>query len=364
MELIHPDFEKSILNVSATFSNFLGKKISIATIPFLDKKLRLGYKNVVYFCLDGMGVFPLTQNLDESSFLRKNVCEVITSVFPSTTTNATTSLLGATYPLSHGMFGWSMYIPALEKVVDVFTQRDSLSGEEIPLESYQNTFDISFYFDDCKSEYQTSGVFPPYVNHQKNNFVYNTLDEMFILLNSLCKKEGKQFVYCYHGEPDSTMHRYGVTSRHSRKIFSLLNDKIQEFAENNPDTLIVITSDHGQTDITDYIELFKDEELLATLDKPMYMEARAVAFRIKPDFENAFLKAMEKYQDIKVFKTEDMIKENFFGKGDKGYLLGDYIGVVTNDHSQLLLSPTMVKFKGHHTSLSEKEMHVPLIVIN
>ena len=73
MKLIRPDFEKSILNVSATFANFLGKKTSIATIPFLDKKLRFGYKNVVYFCLDGMGVFPLTQNLDESSFLRKNV---------------------------------------------------------------------------------------------------------------------------------------------------------------------------------------------------------------------------------------------------------------------------------------------------
>ena len=364
MELIKPNFGKSIINLSATFADFLGKPNDLPKLALIKDKLAMGYKNIAYICLDGMGVFPMIQNLPESSFLRSNVKDTLTSVFPSTTTNATTSLLGATYPLFHGMFGWSMYIPILDKVVDVFTETDSISGEKILSESYESVFDISYYFDGCKSEYVTNGVFPPYVKHKENNRVYNSVDEMFDILNQICKSDSKQFAYCYHGEPDSTMHRFGVTGNQSKEIFLYLNNKIEQFAKNNPDTLIVISADHGQTDITDYIKLYKDEELLSALDKPMYMEARAVAFRVKKGKEQSFFKAVAKYPDIKIYRSEDMIKEGFFGKGDKGFLLGDFIGIVTNDHTQLLLSPKMVKFKGHHTSLSDKEMIVPLIVIN
>ena len=96
MKIIKPDWKNSILNVSATLADYVGVKTDIDKIAILEKELNKNYKNVVYICMDGLGMFPLEQNLPKSSILRKNVAKSITSVFPSTTTNATSTLQSAT----------------------------------------------------------------------------------------------------------------------------------------------------------------------------------------------------------------------------------------------------------------------------
>ena len=73
MKIYKPDFKKSIINVSATLSNFLGNKTDIKTLKVLEKELLKDYKNVVYICCDGLGVHPLKVNLDKHSFLRNNI---------------------------------------------------------------------------------------------------------------------------------------------------------------------------------------------------------------------------------------------------------------------------------------------------
>lgn len=97
----------------------------------------------------------------------------------------------------------------------------------------------------------------------------------------------------------------------------------------------------------------------------MFLEARATSFNVKNGFETEFLKAMKKYENsIELFKVSDLISENYFGiETDKLKMLGDYIGVVKNDYEQLLLCKNMTKFKGHHTALTEKEMILPLIIV-
>ena len=91
-KLIKPDFTKNIVNISATLAEFLGCPNEKPTLPALARALGGEYKNVVLLVLDGLGMYPLERNLGEGSFLRKNVKEVLTSVFPSTTTNATTPI--------------------------------------------------------------------------------------------------------------------------------------------------------------------------------------------------------------------------------------------------------------------------------
>ena len=130
-DFIKPNWKQSNLNISATLAEFLGAPNANATLPILKEELARGYKNIVFICLDGMGINPIKINLNENSFLRKNIKQTLTSTFPSTTTNATTSLTSNKLPLQHGWFGWSLYFEKIGKNVDIYMHRDSQTGEKV-----------------------------------------------------------------------------------------------------------------------------------------------------------------------------------------------------------------------------------------
>lgn len=361
--MIKPNFKNSILNVSATLSEFLGNKNEIDKIKELKKILENNYKNVIYICFDGLGIYPLKQNLKKDSFLRKNILKKITSVFPSTTTNATTTLYSASYPSQHGLFGWSLYFKELDKCVDIYIGKDSYSDEKIKSKVIDDYMKFEYYFDKNNSEFKVTTVFPPYIKREKNNYVYKNIDEMFDYIKTAVKNNNKNFIYSYFGEPDATMHRFGVTSIEAKEKIEQINNYVKKLADELEDSVIIITPDHGQTDIKEYIKLYEDEDLKESIKTPFYLEARAVAFQMKD--EEKFLNAVKKYRKYaKLFKVENLIKKKFFGpKTEKLKMLGDYILVMKNNYKQFVFSENHTLFKGHHTALTKREMILPLIVI-
>ena len=58
-KFIYPDFTHSNLNISSTLAEFLGAPNKHATLPMLKKELEKNYKNVVFICFDGMGIYPI-----------------------------------------------------------------------------------------------------------------------------------------------------------------------------------------------------------------------------------------------------------------------------------------------------------------
>ena len=365
MRFVKPNFNNSVLNVSATLADFLGVKNEIHKNSKIQKYLKKNYKNIVYLCLDGLGIYPLKKNLNKTKFLYKNIKQKITSVFPSTTTNATSTLQSALYPSQHGMFGWSMYFSEIDACVEIYMSKNYYTGEKIDMSRIDKILKFKPYFERTNSNYEISTIFPPYIKTNAKNYSYNKLDEMFIYLDEICHLPNKQFVYCYSGEPDHIMHDYGVSSKEAKEIINYLNDKIEDFINKNEDTLLIITPDHGQLDIKEYIEIYKDKELLSTLKVPIYLEPRAFALQVKDGETDNFLKAIKKYKkDIKLYKVNDLIDKNYFGpKTDKLKLLGDYIAVVKNNYKQILMDEKSHKFKGHHTGLTASEMILPLIIV-
>lgn len=363
---IKPDWTKSNLNISATLAEFLGAPNKNATLQILKSELAKGYKNVVFICFDGLGIYPLKQNLHEDDFLRKNIKQTLVSTFPSTTTNATTSLLRNQLPLEHGWFGWSVYFKNLERNINIFLDTDSWTNEKVeitdsPLEG------PDYYFDHSQSDYQINSVFPEFVKvtHAERNHTFREEREFFGIIKEICNRSGKQYIYAYYPDPDSTMHQYGVTSRESRSVIASISQNMKELAHSTNHTLFVVTADHGQVDIEGYVELYKDKFLYEMLEIYPYLEPRSIAFKVKRGKEKQF----EQYftanygEDFQLLKTADLLKENYFGAfGEKAELLGDYIAVGTYTHKQAVLTPVCPKFKGHHTGLTE-EMEIPLILI-
>lgn len=368
-EFIKPDFNNNVLNISATLAEFLGVSNSIPTLDILKKELNKNYKNIVYICFDGLGVNPLKKNLDEDNVLMNNIKQILTSTFPSTTTNATNSLMTNTYPLTHGWLGWSLYFSKLDRCIDIFLNRDSYSKEIVEINEEDSPIKVlDYYFYHTNSDYHVNSVFPIYVKVKDiiTNYPYdNTLKSLEENILSICDKKDKQFVYAYCGEPDTTMHEYGVSSKEAKdKITQVLNC-VENLVNKTQDTLFIISADHGQVDIEGYVEIYKDEEIMSMLKTPPYLDARAVSFMVKEDSKNEFEKMFnEKYsEDFTLYKTKDLVEQNYFGKGDKAYLLGDYIAIGTYTHKIMILSENSNYFKGHHTSLTE-EMEVPLILIS
>lgn len=363
---IKPNFKKSNLNISATLAEFLKCPNNNPTLKVLEKELEKGYENIVFMCLDGMGIYPLSVNLSNDSILRKNIVKELVSTFPSTTTNATTSLMTNTLPLEHGWFGWSMNFDKLNRNINIFLNEDSLTGEKVEIKN-SPLMDVNFYFDKANTDYKINTVFPPYVKveHPENNNVFKRTNEFFENIKNICNKEGKQFIYAYNGEPDSTMHDFGVTSEEAKKVIAEINENIEKLQKETKDTLFIITSDHGHIDVEGYIELYNDRELMDMLVIYPYLEPRAVCFKVKEDMKKEFSRTFNrKYKkDFKLYKSEYLIKKGYFGStGDKGYLLGDYIAIGRYTNKIMLLTPRSNHFKGHHTSLTQ-EMRVPLILI-
>lgn len=366
MKLIKPDFENSVLNISSSLAKFLGKENNYKTLSTLDESLAKGKKNVVFLILDGCGINPININLSEDCFLRRNIRQTLTSVFPSTTTNATTTYRTALPPIEHGWFGWSVYFEGLGRAVDVYMGRDSYTGEEIDKNFVSSTLPTKSFYADVKSEYEINRVVPSYFKDEikSNLFAFNGLEEMFSQIKNVCEKEGKQFVYAYCPEPDSTMHEYGVSSAQAKKLIEYLNSNIERLVEQCKDTLFIVSADHGQVDIDGYVEMYKDKTLLSFMQWPFYLEPRAIGFKIKEGKEEEFEKYFSStYGDnFVLFRTKQLLEENYFGgRGDYEKMLGDYIGVCYT-HKQALFKEDSHRFKGHHTSLTE-EMEVPLIIV-
>lgn len=363
---IKPDWNNSNLNISATLAEFLGAKNNNSTLPILKEELKKNYKNIVFICFDGMGINPLEINLNKNDFLRKNVVKTLTSTFPSTTTNATTSLITNLLPLEHGWLGWSLHFNKIKQNVDIYLHANSVTGEKIDFE-YPIVDNSNCYFDNTNSDYNVTAILPGYVQTKKTEkVIIQTEDDLFDNIKNICSKQGKQFIYCYYPDPDSTMHEYGVSSKEAKEVISCLNNKIEKLYNEVDDTLFIVTADHGQVDVNGYIEFYKDIDFNSLLEYPAFLDARTPAFIVKKgkekEFENLFTK---KYgEDFILYKSKDLISQNYFGnKGEYSYLLGDYIAVGTYTHKLLLAHDRAQRFKGHHTSLTE-EMLVPLIMFS
>ncbi len=366
MKLYYPNYKKNIINISATFNKMLGHKTDVPSLKKLEKYLRKDYKNVVFIILDGFGINPIKVNLDKNNILRKNIKQTLTSVFPSTTTNATTTYMSGEYPFNHGWFGWSIYFEELNRVVEVYRATDYYTQEKINPDFSRERLPFAAYYKDSKN-YIVNTILPSYIKdgNEKENYPYNTKKEMFENIKNCCLKEGKQFIYSYCDDPDHTMHDYGVGSKQAKDVVSEISSYIQDLHNSLKDTLIVISADHGHIDIDGYIEIYKNEELMKCLEVPMYLEPRATAFKVKKnkkeEFEELFNKNYKK--DFKLFEVDYLVKKGVFGPYNEKNrnLLGDYIAVCKTN-KQFLFSENSNKFKGHHTSLT-KEMLVPLIII-
>ena len=124
MNIVFPDYNNSIMNITATVLKHYGVKSSKQSIYALEEELKKGYNKVVYFFENAMGSEILKKHLDKTKYFIENQVRTLTTVFPSTTVSATISALTGNTPINNGWIGWIQYIKEEDKNVIFFYNKD------------------------------------------------------------------------------------------------------------------------------------------------------------------------------------------------------------------------------------------------
>ncbi len=364
MKITYPDYNKSILNLSNSILKYYGVEHNHSSLEVLDDVLNKHYKNVVVMIFDAMGSKNLESILPEDSFLRSHMLEEITSVFPPTTTAATTTLESGLAPMEHAWLGWSLHFDEVKDNVNIFINTNDI-GQSVADYHVATRY---IPYNNIVDKINETGKTKAYSVSPFGTYKIETFEELIAGVETLCNNEDRNYLYTYWPEPDSSMHVKGVNSKDVIQWMNKINDTITMLSENLKDTLLIVTADHGHIDgINELLDNYK--ELESTLKWLPSIEPRALACYVKEGMKESFKEEFIRNfgQDFMLLSKQEVIDSKLFGDGIEHprfkEFIGDYLAVATGTKSIFNTKEEYEKFIGVHAGLTEVEMMVPLIIV-
>lgn len=358
-----PNYGRCLVNLSCSILSHYGVQPTHKTLPEVDALLAKNFKHVIVMLFDGMGTSILSKHLPENSFLRKHLAFEYDSVFPPTTTSATTSLMTALTPIEHGWLGWSLYFAAENKIVNAFP--NTLKDTKIAAAPYN----VAKKYLPYKSIFEKISEKNSTELHGLTDFInqrYTNLDNCFADAKNICTEDKNTFTYLYWKNPDADLHLNGTDSPKITKILVDINERVEKFCKDVKDTLVLITADHGHTNIENII-LSDYPDFTRMLKMPTSIEPRAVSFFVKDEYKNIFAAEFNKLfgKYFTLYTKDEVLKIQLFGDGAPNAnmtSIGDFIGVATGNKA-LVWSKDSNQFKSHHAGLTLPEIKIPLIAV-
>lgn len=369
MQIMYPDYNKSVLSVTNSIISHYGIPPYHKTLQCIDDKLKKKYKNVVVMIFDGLGSTIMEKHLNKNSFLYAHKRDDISSVFPPTTTAATISMQTGHTPIEHGWLGWTLYFHEIDKNVNIFTNiiagtKDKQAADfNVALKylPYENIFTQIMAADSAVN----AECIAPFMPHP-----VKSVREICETVQNICMNDRRNFLLTYWNEPDGAMHKFGTESKEAHDIILDIDGKIVELSEQLTDSLIIVTADHGLIDV-DFKFIVDYPSILECLVRPQSIESRAANFFVKEDKKIQFEEEFKKYfgSDYLLFTREQVLERKLFGDGipHKKALecLGDFLAISTGkisiDHERPAYRDV---HKAQHAGLTAEEMTVPLIIID
>jgi len=345
-------------------------------------------QNIILMIFDGFG-YNLFQKYRKTScsFLAEHFIDKITSVFPSTTTSAMTSIYTGKSPLEHGALGWSLYFKDYFKLIDFLPNKDSISGNALHKEHF-NTHDFLnipnifskikktdpetqlFYL---KPKYLEDSIYSKYMTKNALDLSFENDKTIFCPDDINLKEKGKKFILVYSPFPDSLEHENGVNSKIVENYIKEIDLNLKKLSTEVKNTTIFITADHGLIDVNKYFYVNEDKELNDCLILPAFPEPRFISFFVKTHKMNDFETIIKRYEkDFLFMKREELFDSNLLGFGKQHPKIDDFIG----DHVAIAIANSAMKpiflqngkdeheLKAHHCGLTSDEMWVPLFRID
>ena len=403
---IMPNYDGcSITNVAATAAGLLGVELADAAPPLptdLWADMASDVRNVIMVVLDAVGYRCLQRALAEAkkdSILHR-LAQVgrfapITSVFPSTTVAAMTTIWTGRTPLDHGFIGTKLLLGGQGVLANMLNLGPAIHRKPGELLDWGWEPDEFVTVPSLGQQLTANGVQTiahthlPFIGGALTRIFLRGMDsirghvdcnDMWINLRRAISQPSTpapRFISGYWGGTDNTAHVYGPEGEHFQVAMRhLLRSLEEDFLARLPTaaregTVLIITADHGQTTTPpeQIVQLSDHPALQRTLLVPPAAEARAAYLYVRPDQADSLRAYVSEHLAGRflLIEAERALEAGLYGPFGAELApgirarLGDML-LLAQDDSRLLYSDEPTPFHGHHGSLTPDEMLVPLLM--
>ncbi len=344
-------------------------------------------KRVVLLVIDGFGFDQWVKYQAQFAFLRRvserGVVSPITTVFPSTTSAAITTLHTGLTPLEHGVAEWWLWLDELGGPIETMLWR-GLRGEELGEDMRILYGGPTFYETLAKAGIECRVVLPElyafsaYSNHfsrgAKVTAARSLRDQLAKVREALEHAASPAYVYTHWGGVDKAAHAHGPHTQAHVDSIAEIAGALQSGVAGWPEgTLLIITADHGQVvmDVERTVQLKRHPEVMRLVDGLPWGSPRDLFMRAKP---GAMAELKEHFGRLLagqavVMETEEAFRRELFGPGQPDARfrrrVGDLIVLPYGTRGAWYELKPGFRFElpGQHGSLTADEMLVPFAAV-
>ncbi|AWI80909.1 phosphodiesterase [Parazoarcus communis] len=336
---------------------------------------------VILMVIDGLGDAFLQRHGQGSTILRYRQRR-LTSVFPSTTASAVTTLLTGLSPARHGLTGWFMHDRRFGGVIAPLPlyRRGAGALQSLALTPRLFPYDGMFQYSKVAATMispQDIAWSPFSCRHGRGaelrGYAYPDAFVPAIVEAALQPGSARRFIHAYYPRFDAVCHHYGAHSPKAISEFARIDRYFDQLLNglSGRGASVILTADHGFIDAPDrrHLHLSKTPKLEAMLDSPLFGERRVVFCRVRQGAESDF-EALARVQlrgRAVVQPSGRLIDAGFFGPGPVNPRLAERCGThVLLMEAGWTLTDRMPgerlhRMTGVHGGLSADEMWVPLV---
>lgn len=381
--MLKPRYEDtSILNLMASIATGLGADDTPYPSLSAISSDELSGRPVLLLIIDGLGDRYLSQFPQSNLYRYRRMA--LTTVFPSATASAITSLYTGLGPQQHGITGWFTYLRELGSVATILPFRPRGGGKKysqigihprdltgVPALSDQ----LSVPCQVASPSYIAHSDYSRYTAGRARRHGFEDLNELFEYLYRLGSSGKPLLVFGYWPSLDSLAHEHGIGSSQVCGHFEVLDQAFGDLVDRlqGSGALLLATADHGLIDLTEtsIVRLEDHPALQDTLVLPLCGEPRTAFCYVRQGQETPFRAYIEKElaEQCIAVPTAELIESYYFGLGRRHPHLperaGDWTLLMRGNYvmRDRLLSETDPQMIGVHGGLSEEEMWVPLIMV-
>ena len=322
-------------------------------------------QSCVLLTVDGLG----WEQLADRRHLAPTLCGVldggpVTTVAPSTTSTALTSIASGMAPGEHGVIGYRMSIDGNVLNVLRWSTADGDARKSMPADGFQlyEPFGGERPPVVTRAEFAASGFTDAHLGGAR--FVgYRTLGTLVTEVDRLVRS-GEPFVYAYYEGIDKVAHEYGLGDHYEAEL-KWVDHLVAELLATLPaGTCLAVTADHGQVEVGDRLI-----ELDPAIRDHLSMQSGEGRFRwlhARPGRARQLLDAAQAHADTGwVVSRDQIIDEGWFGPRVTDTVrsrLGD-VALVARDPVAYIdpLDSGPYKLVSRHGSLTSAEMLVPFV---
>jgi predicted AlkP superfamily pyrophosphatase or phosphodiesterase len=400
---VPPDYDGGgLLNVAATVLDVLGARDEGDPPPLraLEPSLREGVRQVVLVLADGLGLaqlralcatgdMPFVASIVERA-RRQDAAQLIeaTTIFPSTTAAAITTLNTARTPQEHGNIAYFIWLEEFGAVTQMLrwgpgvTRRGSyFDSQGVDPREYVKVPSVHARLQQRGAQ---SWVIEPEIFRNEamtrmhaaeaGYAGYYLPSSMSVRLRDLLEQrpwgDGLAYVYAYWAGIDSVAHVSGPQSADHATEAALFDKALERALASRPagDTLVILTADHGHafTDPEKLIDLVGDEHLRSLLRNPIAGEPR-LAFLHTDQADRVKQHLERRYPGTFFFiERDEAIAAGLFGRGDPNVArqrVGEVLAMLGGDRAASIVKVDgqIFRHRGSHGGMSPEEMQIPVL---